>query len=41
MGGGAAFRQSCQPQVLEYLRSTMDTPELLDRAMQTVAESRG
>ena len=36
-----AFRQACQPQVLEYLRSTMDTPELLDRAMQTVAESRG
>lgn len=36
-----AFRQACQPQVLEYLRSTMDTPELLDKAMQAVEEARG
>ena len=36
-----AFRQACQPQVLEYLRSTMDTPELLDKAMQAVEDARG
>ena len=35
-----AFRQACQPQVLEYLRGVMDTPELLDKAMDTVAANR-
>lgn len=35
-----AFRQACQPQVLEYLRSTMDTPELLDEAMELVETAR-
>ena len=35
------FRQACQPQVLEYLRSVMDTPELLDKAMETVEANRG
>ena len=35
-----AFRQACQPQVLEYLRGVMDTPELLDKAMETVAANR-
>lgn len=36
-----AFRQACQPQVLEYLRSVMDTPELLDQAIETVEANRG
>lgn len=36
-----AFRQACQPQVLEYLRGVMDTPELLDKAMETVEANRG
>lgn len=35
-----AFRQACQPQVLEYLRSVMDTPELLDEAMELVEAAR-
>ena len=35
-----AFRQACQPQVLEYLRGVMDTPELLDEAMELVETAR-
>lgn len=37
----AAFREACQPQVLEYLKGVMDTPELLDKAMEAVAANRG
>lgn len=37
----AAFREACQPQVVEYLRGVMDSPELLDRAMSTVEANRG
>ncbi len=36
-----AFRQATQPAVLDYLRTVMDTPELLDKAMQTVDANRG
>ena len=35
-----AFRQACQGEVLEYLRTVMDTPELLDEAMERVEEIR-
>ena len=35
-----AFRQACQPQVLEFLRGAMDTPDLLDRVMKLVEEAR-
>ena len=37
----AAFRDACQPQVLEYLKSVMETPELLDKAMAAVEANRG
>jgi len=37
----AAFRDACQPQVLEYLRGAMDTPELLDKAIKAVEDNRG
>lgn len=37
----AAFRAACQPQVLEYLKGIMDTPELLDKAMAAVEANRG
>lgn len=37
----AAFRDACQPQVLEYLKGVMDTPELLDKAMAAVEANRG
>lgn len=35
-----AFRKACQPTVLEYLRGVMDTPELLEEAMNAVASQR-
>ena len=35
-----AFRQACQPQVLEYLKGVMDNPDLLDKAIETVKNAR-
>lgn len=35
-----AFRQACQGEVLDYLRTVMDTPELLDEAIERVEEIR-
>jgi C4-dicarboxylate-binding protein DctP len=35
-----AFRQACQPQVIEYLKGVMDTPELIDTALETVEKIR-
>lgn len=35
-----AFKDACQPQVLDYLRSVMPAPELLDKAIETVEAYR-
>ncbi|HRX58566.1 MAG TPA: TRAP transporter substrate-binding protein [Eubacteriales bacterium] len=34
-----AFRQACQPQVIEYLRTVMDTPELIDQVLEIVGQN--
>lgn len=35
-----AFKNACQPQILEYLRGTMNNPELLDKAIEAVTAAR-